>query len=34
MIKENIMLIGLRAKFSQNEDLKKKLLDTGDRVLR
>lgn len=28
------MLIGLRAKFSENEDLKKKLLDTGDRVLR
>jgi ribA/ribD-fused uncharacterized protein len=29
-IKFDIMLKGLRAKYSQNFDLKKKLLDTGD----
>lgn len=28
------MLLGLRAKFEQNEDILKKLLDTGDRELR
>lgn len=28
------MLCGLRAKFTQNENLKKKLLETGDRILR
>ena len=31
--KKYIMLKGLRAKFSQNEDLKQKLLDTGDAIL-
>lgn len=29
----NIMLNGLRLKFTQNEDLKKKLLETGDKNL-
>lgn len=28
------MMQGLRAKFSQNEDILQKLLATGDRVLR
>ena len=29
----NVMLDGLRLKFSQNEELKKKLLSTGEKVL-
>lgn len=33
-IKEGIMLIGLRAKFEQNEKLLEKLLETGNRILR
>ena len=32
-IKERVMLIGLRAKFTQYSDLKAKLLATGDAVL-
>lgn len=32
-VKEEIMLIGLRAKFSQNDEIRKKLLNTGDAVL-
>lgn len=31
--KVNIMLKGLRAKFSQNKELKQKLLNTGDSIL-
>lgn len=31
--KDEIMLVGLRMKFTQNEDLKKKLLATGDAEL-
>jgi ribA/ribD-fused uncharacterized protein len=33
VFKFDVMLRGLRAKFSQNEDLKKLLLETGDVVL-
>ena len=32
-VKDDIMLEALRAKFSQNEELKKILLDTGDSLL-
>ncbi|WP_336784059.1 NADAR family protein [Paenibacillus illinoisensis] len=32
-VKETVMLTGLRAKFAQNEEIRKKLLDTGDAVL-
>lgn len=32
-LKVKIMYEGLKAKFSQNENLKKKLLDTGDAIL-
>ncbi len=32
-VKEEIMLIGLRAKFSQNEEIREKLLDTEEAVL-
>lgn len=32
-IKVDVMLKGLRAKFTQNAELKQKLLDTGDAIL-
>jgi predicted NAD-dependent protein-ADP-ribosyltransferase YbiA (DUF1768 family) len=32
-IKKNIMLEGLRAKFNQDESLKKLLIETGDKKL-
>jgi len=32
-IKYNIMLVGLRAKFTQHEDLRMKLLSTGSSIL-
>ena len=32
-VKIDIMLTGLRAKFSQNSELRQKLIDTGDSVL-
>jgi len=31
--KDEVMLTGIRAKFSQNPELKKKLLDSGDSKL-
>jgi predicted NAD-dependent protein-ADP-ribosyltransferase YbiA (DUF1768 family) len=33
-VKEEVMLVGLRAKFMQNVELKEKLLKTGNRELR
>jgi ribA/ribD-fused uncharacterized protein len=32
-VKDDIMYEGLRAKFTQNEDIRQKLLETGDRKL-
>ena len=32
-VKENIMMEALRMKFNQHEDLKRVLVDTGDRIL-